>query len=170
LTTDTSKDVIKAEGLKEVSGILKLSAVLPTTPETSLQNKEGLHITTPALQWAYAAYTPLPFASIDRDKVWIRISAKVLSGQVGFGVLNASEKAFYTRTTIGQSSGYSVEMLEVEHPEDAGKLIIENDTPGGKRAEVVISEISLFASPNSIVWKRLTGKSPRAQGQREKPK
>jgi hypothetical protein len=168
--TDTSKDIIKADGLKEVSGILKLSAVLPTTPETSLENKAGLHITTPALQYAYAAYTPLPFASIDRDTVWIRISAKVLSGQVGFGVLNESEKAFLTRTTVGQSSGYSVQMLEIDHPEDARKLIIENDTPGGKKADVVISEISLFARPNSIIWKRLTSKSPRAQRQSDKPK
>jgi hypothetical protein len=61
-------------------------------------------------------------------------------------------------------------MLEVEHPEDARKLIIENDTPGGKKADVVISEISLFARPISIIWKRLTSKSPRAQRQSDKPK
>jgi hypothetical protein len=169
-TTDSGKDVIKTQGLKEVSGILKLSAVLSTTPQTTLQSGGGLHITTPALQWAYAAYAPLPFSSMDRDTVWIRISAKVLSGEVGFGILSASEKAFYTRTTVGQSSGYSIQMLEVDHPEDAGKLIIENDTPGGKRADVLISEIGLYARPNSIIWRRLTKESSRVQGQREKVK
>ncbi|MGA3241162.1 MAG: hypothetical protein ABSG03_33265 [Bryobacteraceae bacterium] len=168
-TTDSSQAVIEPKGLEEVSGILKLSAVLPTTKETSLQNKEGLHITTPAQQWAYAAYTPLPFASTDRDRVWIRVSAKVLSGQIGFGVLNGSEKAFYTRKTLAPGSGYSIQMLEVDHPEDARKLIIENDTPGGKKADVLISGISLLARPDSVIWKRLTSKSPHAQGQREEP-
>jgi hypothetical protein len=153
--TNNDKVGIEGEGLQEVSGILKLSDVLPSTTETALQSSETLHITTPVQQWAYAAYIPLPFTSADRNKVWIRISAKVINGQVGFGILNGSEKAFYTRRTLGASPGYSSELLEVQHPEDARKLIIENDTPGGKRADLVISRISLLARPNSDIWKRL---------------
>jgi hypothetical protein len=169
-TVDPTQAVLDKEGAQEISGVLKLSELLPTTPQTSLERGQAVRITTPAGQWSYAAYEPLPFARGDRDKVWIRISAKVLSGQAGFGILNLSEKAFLTRTTVGPSAGYLSAMLEVEHPEDAGKLMIENDTPGGAKADVMISDIQMFAHPGSKTAKRLAKEPQGKAGPREKAK
>jgi hypothetical protein len=169
-TPGGSKAVTEREGMQDISGVLKLSEVLPTSTETSLQSNKTLHITTPAQQWAYAAYTPLPFVSADRDRVWIRISTKVLSGQAGFGILNSSEKAFYTRSTVGQSVGYKDVTLEVQHPEDSRKLIIENDTPDGQKADLIVSQISILARPGSNIWKRLVKEPAGKEGPREKAK
>lgn len=165
-TTDATRGLIDREGLREISGVLNLSEVLPTTPESFFDRREGVHITTPPGQWTYAAYELLPFSSQDRDKVWIRVSAKILSGQAGFGILNRSENAFLTRTTVGPSAGYSTAMLEVEHPEDAGKLIIENDTPGGSKADLVVSDIKMLARPGSKIWERLTKERSIKEGPR----
>ncbi len=165
-TKSENAAMISKEGLEEIPGVLKLSEVLPTTPETLLRSDEALDITTPAQLWAYAAYTPLPFLDTDRDKVWIRISAKVLSGQAGFGILNSSEKAFYTRTTVAPTTGYQDVTLEIDHPGDSSKLIIEDDTPSGQKAEVKISHIDILALPNSKIWKRLMQKRQAPQASR----
>lgn len=147
--------VIAKEGLQELPGALKTAEIQPTSPATALKPGPEVHITTPAAQWAYAAYVPLNFPSGDGEKLWIRLSVKILSGTAGFGILNASEKGFYARTSLGSGSTYKDVILEVAHPGDTHKLIIENDTPGGQKADLLVSQITVFARPGSKIWKQM---------------
>ena len=67
-------------------------------------------------------------------------------------------KAFYARTTLGPTMKFRDITLKVEHPEDSRKLIIENDTPGGGPADLLVSGVSLIAPRDSHMWKRLASK------------
>ena len=142
----------------EIPGALNLPDFSRTSSAVSLESGQPLRIKTLDAQWAYAASLPLPFVEGERGTAWIRISARVLKGSAGFGILNRSEKAFYARTTLGPTMKFRDITLKVEHPEDSRKLIIENDTPGGGPADLLVSGVSLIAPRDSHMWKRLASK------------
>ena len=83
------------------------------------------------------------------------MSVKVLSGKVAFGILNTSETGFLTRVTIGPSDAFQDITLDIEHPEDSRKMVIQNETPAGQRGEALVSGIELMAYPSSTVFRRL---------------
>jgi hypothetical protein len=148
--------VPKGEQLEVVPNALRPSGFLPWgVPGVSVEAGPPVRVTTAAQQWAYAAYEALPFTAADRDKARVRISVKVLRGKVAFGVLSTSEKEFLTRAAVDPSEAFQDVTLEVEHPEDSGKLVVQNETPGGKKAEVLVSRIDLLAYPSSSLSKRL---------------
>ncbi len=149
------EDLIGKEGLKEVDGALPLADVVAGGGTVSVEPDNNLHIVTLPAQWAYAAAQPLPFDSGDSGEVWVRVSAKVLHGTAGFGVLTRDESKFAVRTSVAPSSSFHDVVLMLAHPEDSSKLIIENDTPGGQNAEVLIAKISLFARARSRFFERL---------------
>jgi hypothetical protein len=151
----------QSEALEVVPGALNLSGILPMpTPGVSVKAGPPVRIATATQNWAYAAYAVLPFTATDQSKARLRMSVKVLSGKVAFGILNASETGFLTRVTIGPSDAFQDITLEIEHPEDSRKMVIQNETPEGQRGEVLVSRIELLAYPSSMVSKRL---SPKAQ-------
>lgn len=155
------------EELELIPNALKVSDFLPVrTPGVSVKTGPPVRITTSADQWAYAAYEMLPFSGQDRGKAQLRLVVKVLSGNVGLGILSTSEKGFYKRVTLSPSDAFQDVTLDIEHPEDCRKLVVENDTPGGKTAEVVVSRIDLLAYPSSSVSIRLASKDKSKIGER----
>jgi len=148
--------VPNGEKLEVVPNALKLSGLLPTGNDgVSVEAGPPVRITTAAQEWSYAAYEELPFTAVDRDKARLRMSVKVFRGKVALGVLDTSEKVFLTRATVGPSDAFQDITLEVEHPEDSRKLIIQNETPAGQKAEVIVSRIELLAYPSSSLARRL---------------
>jgi hypothetical protein len=155
-----AEGIIAKEGLKEVAGALPLAEVAPDGGIVSVQADNSLRVVTLPVQWAYAAAESLPFRPTDTGTAWIRISTKVLRGSAGFGVLTRDERDFSVRTSVQPSHGFRDVMLMLQHPEDSSKLIVENDSPRGEKAEIVISSISLFARADSFLEKRLQSAVP----------
>ena len=87
--------------------------------------------------------------------MWLRLSAKVKRGQAAFGVLNGPETDFYMRKVLDASDDFQDVVLEVAHPGESRKLIIENSTPGGAPADLLIRKIELMAKPHTPIWKQL---------------
>ncbi len=150
----------EGEALEVVPGALNLSGLLPiATPGVSVDAGPPVRIVTATQQWAYAAYAALPFTAADRGNALLRMSVKVLSGRVSFGVLDGGEKDLLTRMAIGPSDAFQDITLEIEHPENTSKMVIQNETPAGRGGELLVSRIELLAYPSSTVFRRLAPKT-----------
>jgi hypothetical protein len=148
------------EAFEVVPGALKLSGILPmAAPGVSVGAGPPVRIATAGQQWAYAAYAALPLTTADQGMARLRMSVKVLSGKVAFGILNTSETGFLTRITIGPSDAFQDITLDIEHPEDSRKMVIQNETPAGQKGEALVSRIELLAYPSSTVFRRLAAKA-----------
>jgi hypothetical protein len=149
------ESLIARENLKEVAGAVDLADVSAAGGAVSEETGNGLRVVTSVVQWSYAAAATLPFGVGDDGTVWLAITGKVLRGTAGFGVLSRDESRFLVRTSVGPSSDFHDTLLVVQHPEEASKLIIENDTAGDQKAEVLVSKITLFARAGSDLLGRL---------------
>lgn len=148
------------EKLEVIPGALKLANILKGgTPEVLLEPGPPVRIVTAPQQWAYAAYAELPFTKQDGNVAEIRVSARILRGKVAFGVLDVAEKVFHTRVTLEPKPTVQEITLDVQHPGDSRKLIIQNETPGGQSGEAVISRIELLAYPSARITQRLQQKT-----------
>jgi hypothetical protein len=142
--------IVSTEDLQEIPNSLALEQISARAPSISLDRSVGVRIRTVAPRWTYLASAPLKFPNTG-DEFWIRLDAKVLKGQIGFGVLNGSETDFYQRRFLNENNAVEDIILNVNHPGDSHKFIIENgDTDGGK-TEVIIRKIALYRrSPSGV--------------------
>jgi hypothetical protein len=162
-------EVPTGEILEVVPNALTLAGLLPDpTHGVTFDSGPPVRITTAPQQWAYAAYEELPFTSSDRNRTQLRMVVKVLSGNVAFGILDNSERIFHARASVGPGRAFQEVVLEIEHPQDSRRLVIQNETPGGQSAEAVVSKIDLLAYPSSNISRRLAPKDKAALGKAPK--
>ena len=148
---DLAATIISKEDLTEIPNGLAVDQISVTASSVSLQRSADVRIAAEAPRWAYLASAPLKFPDASGDEFWIRLEAKVLKGQIGFGVLNGAETDFYQRRFLNEDNAVEDIILNVTHPADSHKFIIENgDTDGGK-TEVIIRKIALYRrSPSGV--------------------
>lgn len=157
-----SNDFVAEQGLQEIPGVFQVNQILPAAPGASFENGTSFRVIGRAQQWAYLAYLPLQFPE-NADELWVRLTVKVLKGQIGFGILNGKETDFYDRKFQNADGEFHNVLLDVAHPAESRKLIIENGEIGGKESEVIVQKIALFARPDSPVWK-MVQKQARQKG------
>ena len=133
---------VAREGLQEVPGVLSLDQFQPVL--ASVQRSGSVTISAVAPAWAYLAYAPL---RLPAGETWVRVTARVRKGQVGFGILNVKETDFHVRKFLDEDEDSQDVLLPISHPEDSVKLIIQNGSVGGRLSEVIVENIGLFARP-----------------------
>jgi hypothetical protein len=79
--------------------------------------------------------------------LWIRLRARVLQGQVGFGVLDRVSQDFQVEKLIDPTTGMQDVLLPVPDPANAAMLVVRNTAAGGTQSTVVIEEASLVSPP-----------------------
>ncbi len=104
-------------------------------------------IVTPEGTWSYAAAIPLTIPAAITAEIWVRIKATVLRGEAGFGLLNGAGTAFQDRSFLAAGSEAGMIYLEIADAADLAYLIIENSTPDGSRAEILLEEVTALILP-----------------------
>jgi len=132
---------IQTQGLQEDRVALSLEDIVPAD-WVSFSRGPSIRVAANAPPWAYVALAPVKFPS-GPDRYWVRFRLKVVKGQVGLGVLNASETDFYERRFIDHGEEFQDVILPIAHPQESHKLVIQNGERAGQ-LEVVIEELALF--------------------------
>jgi hypothetical protein len=74
----------------------------------------------------------------------LKIRARVLAGEIGFGLLSADEKSLLVEQRYAKS-GDSIDVVLPAPPGGrTGKLIIRNTAPGGARSSVIVEKIETW--------------------------
>jgi len=132
------------EDLRELPGVVQ--GVRSASAEASIQEGPPIRIATPAGRWSYAAIIPLTISANPAGALWVRVRARVLRGEAGFGVLNRAGTAFQDRGFLPAEAAARMIFLKVENPLDAASLVIENSTADGQPADILLDDVAVFGS------------------------
>jgi hypothetical protein len=125
---------------------LPLDELRASSADTSISKEVPTLITTPAAQWAFSAYLPLPAINPD-CKGGIKITARVTKGTAGFGVLDLNHTNYLIRKFVVAADTTTNIWLPMKNFDAGDWLMIENGTPDGARARVSIEDVSIFLAP-----------------------
>ena len=138
---------MKRNDLREIPGAVE--EIRLADVQARIEPGSPTRIITPAIRWSYAAALPLAFPSNAAGEFWVRIRARVLLGQAGFGLLNRAGSAFLDRSFVVSGNETVVLFLQIADPADAQSLIIQNATPDGQAAEILLEEVTVLGPPGS---------------------
>jgi len=108
---------------------------------------EGLSVTTPSGFGAFAARVSLGLDSRQQEKLSVYVRARVLEGEVGFGILDSSGRKFLLERRMWPLSSMSEVILLVPSPSMAGNLVVDNRTPTEAPSTVLIEAIEIRRAP-----------------------
>lgn len=96
---------------------------------------------------AFGAVDPIHEASSVGVSSWIQISARVLRGRVGFGLLSRAGKDFvYEPAILGETGGRPIDVfLSAPSLQNADELIIRNQE-SGVASQVIVDRITVWVS------------------------
>jgi hypothetical protein len=121
----------------------KLAEIASANPQASIERAPVLSITTAPELWSYAAALPLHIPA-GASGIVLKIRARVLAGEIGFGLLSADEKSLLVEQRYAKS-GDSIDVVLPAPPGGrTGKLIIRNTAPGGARSSVIVEKIETW--------------------------
>lgn len=103
-------------------------------------------IVTPDGTWAYAAALPLIIPGKTSAETWVRIRAIVVRGECGFGLLNRAGTNFQDRGFLATGSLLQTIYLQIADAADIDSLIIQNSTPDGTPAEIILEDVSVLST------------------------
>ncbi len=138
---------LKRNDLREITGAVE--EIRLADVQARIEPGSPTRIITPAIRWSYAAALPLAFPSNAAGEFWVRIRARVLLGQAGFGLLNRDGSAFLDRSFVVSGKETLAIFLQIADPADAQSLIIQNATPDGQAAEILLEEVTVLGPPGS---------------------
>ena len=142
---------VLADAVQEIQAAHADAQIEPGTPA---------RITTPEGRWSFAAAFPLAIPADTNGEIWVRVRATVVRGECGFGLLNGARTGFQNRTFLAAGPESRTIYLRVEDATDLESVIIENSTPDGERAELLLEEVQALAAPVEIqgaVWPHTPG-------------
>jgi len=113
--------------------------------DASLLKDRPLKLVTPAAQWAFAARMPVNVARDLAGPVFFQVRGRVVTGQVGIGVLDTQTNDFQIEKDVAASAGMTDIYVPVISPETAGSLVIRNAATGNTRSEMLLDAVSLVS-------------------------
>jgi hypothetical protein len=133
---------------EETVKIVDLRRARPEGPGAVLgTTQDGLRVTTPQAQGAYAGRIPLGLDARAGDRLWARVWVKAIKGRVGIGILDSSAKSFLLERTAVAST----HTIQLTFPLPAipvtGDFVIRNAAPGNEISEVIIEKIEIRRAP-----------------------
>jgi hypothetical protein len=132
--------------LARVDGVLSRDAIRAVPGKGSVQPGHPLNVVTPLEVWAYAASCPIHMPSGLAGPAFVFLRARVVSGQIGVGVLNHKSNTFLAEKNLASSPALLDIYLPVLAPEGADELIIRNAAEGGVRSQMLIEDVALVVS------------------------
>jgi 2-polyprenyl-3-methyl-5-hydroxy-6-metoxy-1,4-benzoquinol methylase len=148
----------KRNDLRVLTGAVQ--EIQPAHADAQIQAGTPPRIVTPEGRWSFAAAIPLAIPADTNGEVWVRVRATVLRGEGGFGLLNRAQTAFHNRSFLAAGPESQTTYLRVEDIADLEGLIVENSTPDGTPAELLLDEVQVLAEPietNGAAWPHVPG-------------
>jgi hypothetical protein len=133
--------------LRQLTGLSLDEMVEDPGSTHTMDAQRWLRITTRAEQWAYSVRFPLRSPPEQAGALWIRLRARVVQGQIGFGVLDQVSQDFQVEKLADATTGMQDIYLPVPDPARAGMLVVRNTAAGGVQSIVVIEKASLVSPP-----------------------
>jgi hypothetical protein len=132
--------------LTRVDGVLSFDAIRVVPGKGSVQLGHPIKVVTPAERWAYAASCAIHMPASLAGPAFVFLRARVVSGQIGVGVLNHKSNTFLAEKNLASSPALLDIYLPVLAPEGADELIIRNAAEGGVRSQMLIEDVALVVS------------------------
>ena len=107
----------------------------------------GVLVTTKLEQTTYAGHVALGLDAGAGPGLTVHIRARVLEGNVGFGILSRDERAFLQERTLWPSGKTAEIVVPLPSPPVTGDLIIRNWAAGGVRSRAIVERIEIRKTP-----------------------
>lgn len=133
--------------LTRIDGNLSLDTIQLIPGKGSLQRGHPMKVTTPPERWAYAASFPLHVPANLNGAAYLLVRARVVSGQIGLGVLDHSNNSFQVEKNVNPSPGLTDTYVPVFNPVQANELIVRNTAGGDLRSQILIEDVALVLAP-----------------------
>jgi MoaA/NifB/PqqE/SkfB family radical SAM enzyme len=104
-----------------------------------------IKIVTARERWSYAAEVLLNTVFPDVSEIWVRVRAKVLVGEAGFGLLSRAGDNFHERAFVSAGPEVITMYLRSSDPPDLASLIIENSSSHGDVTEIELFDVAVLA-------------------------
>jgi organic radical activating enzyme len=121
-----------------------VGSLIPAGEGSTIEKGSPTRIVTAPGRWWYAAAVPLE-PPAGTPELWVRVRARVVAGEAGFGLLNRAGDAFQERFFIPPSASRVTMYLHSADPSDLTMLIIENSSAAGKPTEVELLDVTVLA-------------------------
>ena len=133
---------------------LPLRAFQPANGGALVDAGRGVVLTTPPVQWAYAAVARMPPPSKPRSGATVRLRVRVTKGLLGIGVAPTGDiSRFLSETSVPPSESPQEISIDVA---SAGSIVLRSQAPGGvaTRADLLamdLEELAPRAEPDVLV-------------------
>ncbi|HKW96512.1 MAG TPA: hypothetical protein VJN43_02215 [Bryobacteraceae bacterium] len=135
---------LNRKNLRELAGAIQ--EIQSVSSKASVLRDSSIRIVTPEGRWQYAAALPLTISGNVSGDIWVRVKATVLRGEAGFGVLNHGGQEFQDRCVVAAGTEFCTVFLQMANPSEAESVMIQNATPDGHPAEIVLEEATVLES------------------------
>jgi hypothetical protein len=132
--------------LTRVDGVLSFDAIRLVPGKASVQLGHPIKVITPMERWAYAASCPMHMPASLAGPAFVFLRARVVSGQIGVGVLNHKSNTFQVEKSFSASAALVDMYVPVLAAEGADELIVRNTAEGGVRSQMLIEDVALVVS------------------------
>jgi organic radical activating enzyme len=139
---------VRRTDLRELTDVVQ--QIRQARTQARIQRGEPTRIVTPPGRWSYAADVPLSIPSNAGDEIWVRVRARVLKGECGLGLLNRAGTDFQDRSFVTSTSNSQTIFLQVADASDVQSLIIQNSTPDGQEAEILLDDVAVLGPPATL--------------------
>ena len=138
------RTTLNGRNLRELLGAVQ--EIQATSARGEIHPGKPTRIVTPDGTWAYAAALPLIIPGKTSAETWVRIRAIVVRGECGFGLLNRAGTNFQDRGFLATGSLLQTIYLQIADAADIDSLIIQNSTPDGTPAEIILEDVSVLST------------------------
>ncbi|HYL74400.1 MAG TPA: SGNH/GDSL hydrolase family protein [Bryobacteraceae bacterium] len=129
--------------LTRVDGVVSFDAIRLVPGKGHVTLGHPIQVITPLERWAYAASAPIHMPANLTGQPFIFLRARVVSGQIGVGILDHKSNTFQPERNVPPSPALVDIYVPVNDPARADELIIRNTAEGGVRSEMQIADVAL---------------------------
>jgi hypothetical protein len=138
------RSTLNRGNLREVEGALRDIELCDARAE--IHTGSPTIIQMPPEQWSWAAAIPLSLPVEVAGEIWLRVRATVSYGEAALGVLTREGKSYQDRCFMSAGAEPQTVFLKISNPADAKSLIVENSTPGGAAAKILLDTVTVLAA------------------------
>jgi hypothetical protein len=130
--------------LTRVDGVVSFDAIRLVPGKGVVTLGHPIKVLTPLERWAYAASCPIHMpTSLPGAAAYIFVRGRVVSGQIGVGILDHQSNTFKPEKNVQPSPAFIDIYVPVLDPAHANELIFRNTAEGGVRSEMQIDAVAL---------------------------
>lgn len=137
--------IINAEILAPAQRIeprVRLEEASLANANASIKFEGGLSVTTAPEQWAYAA--SIPVHSPKAKGIVLKLRARIVDGEIGFGLLSADEKSFVVEQRYGKSDSPIDVFLPFPSAGRISKVVIRNTAADHVASTVIVDTVETW--------------------------